>query len=100
MGGYILDKSVKYTLGVGGLERRHSSTEGGSFRGEPVVKITVNRRHSLPSEGSTRGGSLSNGAVTIELVSSGSGESAGRDSSPESTEVLPFIYNWVEIQEC
>ena len=29
--------------GVGGLERRHSSTEGGSFRGEPVVKITVNR---------------------------------------------------------
>jgi len=52
-----------------------------------VVKITVNRRHSLPSEGSTRGGSLSNGAVTIELVSSGSGESAGRDSSPESTEI-------------
>ena len=74
------------------MERRHSSTEGGSFRGEPVVKITVNRRHSLPSEGSTRGGSLSNGAVTIELVSSGSGESAGRDSSPESTEVLPSIY--------
>ena len=31
------------TLGVGGIERRHSSTEGGSFRGEPVVKITVNR---------------------------------------------------------
>ena len=29
--------------GVGALERRHSSTEGGSFRGEPVVKITVNR---------------------------------------------------------
>ena len=31
---------------------------------------------------------MSNGAVTIELVSSGSGESAGRDSSPESTEVF------------
>ena len=29
--------------GAGGIERRHSSTEGGSFRGEPVVKITVNR---------------------------------------------------------
>ena len=35
--------SVKSIPGVGGLERRHSSTEGGSFRGEPVVKITVNR---------------------------------------------------------
>ena len=40
VGGYLL---VKSTQGVGGLERRHSSTEGGSFRGEPVVKITVNR---------------------------------------------------------
>ena len=39
-GGCLLDKSFP---GVGGLERRHSSTEGGSFRGEPVVKITVNR---------------------------------------------------------
>ena len=52
------------------------------------MSTTRSRRHSLPSEGSTRGGSLSNGAVTIELVSSGSGESAGRDSSPESTEVF------------
>ena len=34
---------------------------------------------------------MSNGAVTIELVSSGSGESAGRDSSPESTEVFSSV---------
>jgi len=60
-------------------ERRHSSTEGSGNKGT-VVKIIVNRRHSLPSEGSIRGSahSASNGCV-IEVH--------GRDVSPESTEI-------------
>lgn len=61
-------------------ERRHSSTEGNCNKGA-VVKITVNRRHSLPGDGSTRGSvhtQSSNGCVV---------EVHGRDVSPESTEI-------------
>jgi len=60
-------------------ERRHSSTEGNCNKGA-VVKITVNRRHSLPGDGSTRGSvhTQSNGCVV---------EVHGRDVSPESTEI-------------
>ena len=76
--------------GAGGQDHRQQ-VKPPRVPGE-IFERNWSRRHSLPSEGSTRGGSLSNGAVTIELVSSGSGESAGRDSSPESTEVLPSIY--------
>ena len=53
-------------------ERRHSSTEPG--RGGSI-RVTVNRRHSLPSEGSSR----SSAGCIIEMH--------GRDVSPESTEV-------------
>merc|ERR1712121_4381 len=56
-------------------ERRHSSNEGSrSSRGE--VRVTVNRRHSLPGTGDTSCRS-SNGCV-IEIH--------GRDVSPESAE--------------
>jgi len=56
--------------------RRHSSTEGGTTTttADPELKVTVARRHSLPSDGS----GLSNGCV-IEIH--------GRDVSPESTEI-------------
>jgi len=65
--------------GNGIPERRHSSTEGNCNKGA-VVKITVNRRHSLPGDGSIRGSahSQSNGCVV---------EVHGRDVSPESTEI-------------
>ena len=54
-------------------ERRHSSTEAGRQSGS--VRVTVNRRHSLPSDGSSR----SSAGCIIEMH--------GRDVSPESTEV-------------
>ena len=54
-------------------ERRHSSTEAGRQAGS--VRVTVNRRHSLPSDGSSR----SSAGCIIEMH--------GRDVSPESTEV-------------
>ena len=55
-------------------ERRHSSTEGSrSSKGE--VRVTVNRRHSLPGD---RGSAASDG-VALEIH--------GRDVSPESVEV-------------
>ena len=65
--------------GNGIPERRHSSTEGNCNKGA-VVKITVNRRHSLPGDGSIRGSihNQSNGCVV---------EVHGRDVSPESAEV-------------
>ena len=62
--------------------RRHSSTEGGTTTttADPELKVTVARRHSLPSDGS----GLSNGCV-IEIH--------GRDVSPESTEVSGIGYS-------
>ena len=61
--------------------RRHSSTEGGTTTtADPELKVTVARRHSLPSDGS----GLSNGCV-IEIH--------GRDVSPESTEVSRMRYS-------
>ena len=60
-------------------ERRHSSTEAGrggrGGLGGGSVRVTVNRRHSLPSDGSSR----SSAGCIIEMH--------GRDVSPESTEV-------------
>ena len=60
-------------------ERRHSSTEGSrSSKGE--VRVTVNRRHSLPGDrgSASSGGSSESGAA---------GVNHGRDVSPESVEV-------------
>ena len=65
-------------------DRRHSSSDGSrSSRGE--VRVTVNRRHSLPGTGDTSCRS-SNGCV-IEIH--------GRDVSPESAEVKRIFTKYV-----
>ena len=68
-------------------ERRHSSTEGSrSSRGE--VRVTVNRRHSLPGaatqSSSSDTSSRTSDGVVIEIH--------GRDVSPESGEVRNTLH--------